>query len=147
MTETPSCGAFEGREHVLPVRVYYEDTDFTGVVYHAAYLRYLERGRTEFLRSLGVHHSDLLEADSPTAFAVTAMSLRWLKPARVDDALLVRTTYDTPRGPRMGIHQRIVRDEEVLLTAEVEAVCITPDGRAKKPPKVLVDAIRPMLRP
>lgn len=145
MTHAPSSGAFEGREHVLPVRVYYEDTDFTGVVYHAAYLRYLERGRTEFLRSLGVHHSDLLGGESPTAFAVTAMSLRWLKPARVDDALMVRTTYDTPRGPRMTVAQRILRGDDVLLAAEVEAVCITPEGRPKRPPKVLVDAIRPML--
>ena len=147
MTAGPASGAFEGREHVLPVRVYYEDTDFTGVVYHAAYLRYLERGRTEFLRSLGVHHSELLGGDNPTAFAVTAMSMRWLRPARVDDALEVRTTYDTPRGPRMTVGQRITRGDDLLLTAEVEAVCITPDGRAKRPPKGLVEAIRPMLRP
>ena len=71
----PTSGAFEGREHVLPVRVYYEDTDFTGVVYHASYLRFFERGRTEFLRAAGVEHAALLALPEPCAFAVTRMQI------------------------------------------------------------------------
>ena len=73
MTEEPSAGVFSGREHRLPVRVYYEDTDFTGVVYHASYLRFFERGRTEFLRAAGVEHSALLALPEPCAFAVTRL--------------------------------------------------------------------------
>lgn len=144
MSDLPPSGRLEGREHVLPVRVYYEDTDFTGVVYHATYLRYLERGRTEFLRAVGVHHSDLLAAGDPTAFVVTGMTLRWLKPARVDDALTVHTAYDVARGPRVSVSQSIRRGPDLLLEAVADVACITPDGRAKRPPRAL-DAVRPHL--
>lgn len=142
MTE-PSAGWFEGREHVLPVRVYYEDTDFTGVVYHANYLRYFERGRSDFLRMAGVSHTDLLERHDPAAFVVTRMEIDFRKPARIDDALLVRTTYDEARGPRLSISQRIVRADEVIAQASVSAACISMDGRPRKPPAGLVEALRP----
>jgi len=145
VTEPPPSGALVGREHRLPVRVYYEDTDFTGVVYHATYLRYLERGRTEFLRAVGVHHSELLGADDPTAFVVTRMNLRWLKSARVDDALIVITAYEVARGPRVSVTQSVRRGPDLLVSAEVEAACITPDGRAKRPPRILAEAVRPYL--
>src|ERR1700683_4756648 len=101
MTAPPSSGAFEGLEHVLPVRVYYEDTDFTGVVYHANYLRYFERGRTEFLRAAGVEHSALLALPEPCAFAVSRISVVFRKAARVDDALEVRTIYRAGKGVRI----------------------------------------------
>ena len=127
----PSAGWFEGREHVLPVRVYYEDTDFTGVVYHANYLRYFERGRSDFLRMAGVSHTDLLAHDQPTAFVVTRMEIDFRKPARIDDALLVRTTYDEARGPRLAISQRIVRGDEVIAQAAVSAAGISLDGRPR----------------
>ena len=143
----PSAGWFEGREHVLPVRVYYEDTDFTGVVYHANYLRYFERGRSDFLRMAGVSHTDLLAHDQPTAFVVTRMEIDFRKPARIDDALLVRTTYDEARGPRLAISQRIVRGEEVIAQAAVFAACISMDGRPRKPPPGLVEALRPWFAP
>ena len=143
----PSAGWFEGREHVLPVRVYYEDTDFTGVVYHANYLRYFERGRSDFLRMAGVSHTDLLAHDQPTAFVVTRMEVDFRKPARIDDALLVRTTYDEARGPRLAISQRIVRGEEVIAQAAVFAACISMDGRPRKPPPGLVEALRPWFAP
>ena len=146
MTE-PSAGWFEGREHVLPVRVYYEDTDFTGVVYHANYLRYFERGRSDFLRMAGVSHTDLLERHDPAAFVVTRMEVDFRKPARIDDALLVRTTYDEAKGPRLCIGQRIMRGEEVIAAAAVFAACISLDGRPRKPPAGLVDALRPWFAP
>jgi acyl-CoA thioester hydrolase len=141
----PSAGWLEGREHVLPVRIYYEDTDFTGVVYHANYLRYFERGRSDFLRLAGVSHQALAESPDPAAFAVTRIEVAFRRAARIDDALLVRTTYDTVKGPRLLISQRILRTEAVIATAQVEAACIDPAGRARRPPAGLVAALRPLL--
>jgi acyl-CoA thioester hydrolase len=138
---TPACGAFEGGEHVLPVRVYYEDTDFTGVVYHASYLRFFERGRTEFLRAIGIDHRALLERPDPSAFTVTRIAVEFRKAGRVDDALAVRTRYLAFRGVRLTVAQRLTREEEVLAEAEVEVVCITPEGRARRPPPELVTAL------
>src|SRR5215470_16995647 len=97
--DTPSIGLLEAGEHRLPVRVYYEDTDFTGVVYHANYLRYFERGRSDFLRLRGVSHTSLRERAEPIAFVVRRMEIEFISPARVDDALLVRTAYAALKGP------------------------------------------------
>jgi acyl-CoA thioester hydrolase len=141
----PSAGWLEGREHVLPVRIYYEDTDFTGVVYHANYLRYFERGRSDFLRVAGVSHAALLERPDPAAFAVTKIAVEFRRAARIDDALLVRTTYDSVKGPRLFISQRIARGDELIAAAQVEAACIDPAGRARRPPPGLVEALRPLL--
>lgn len=145
MSGEPSSGWLEGREHVLPVRIYYEDTDFTGVVYHANYLRYFERGRSDFLRLAGVSHQALLELPDPAAFTVTRIELDFKRAARIDDALLVRTTYDSVKGPRLFISQRIVRGDELIAQAEVHAACIDMNGRARRPPPGLVEAIRPLL--
>jgi acyl-CoA thioester hydrolase len=98
----PSAGWVEGREHVLPVRVYYEDTDLSGLVYHANYVRYFERGRSDFLRTGGVHHAELLARPDPVAFAVTRMEIDFRRGARIDDALLVRTSYDAARSSASG---------------------------------------------
>ena len=139
----PSAGWFEGREHVLPVRVYYEDTDFTGLVYHANYLRYFERGRSDFLRMAGVSHTDLLTREDPAAFVVTHMEIDFRIPARIDDALLVRTTYDDLRGPRLTIRQQATRAGALIARATVETACIGLDGRARKPPRGLVETLKP----
>ena len=145
MSDTdPSAGWLDGREHVLPVRVYYEDTDFTGVVYHANYARYFERGRSDFLRIAGVSHAALLEREDPAAFTVTRLAMDFRRAARIDDALLVRTTYDSVKGPRLFIRQRIFRDHDLIATAEVEAACIGLDGRARRPPPGLVEALKPL---
>jgi acyl-CoA thioester hydrolase len=93
-TDLPTAGVMVGREHRLPVRIYYEDTDFTGMVYHANYVRYFERGRSDFLRLVGVSHSDLLVGAEPAAFVVTRLDIRFQKPGRIDDALVVVTSYD-----------------------------------------------------
>ncbi len=143
----PSAGWLVGREHQLPVRIYYEDTDFTGVVYHANYLRYFERGRSDFFRLVGVSHSALLERPDPAAFTITRMTIDFKRAARIDDALLVRTTYDTAKGPRLFISQRITRGEEVIATAQVEAACIDLKGRARKPPPGLAEALKPLFAP
>jgi len=140
----PSAGWLVGREHQLPVRIYYEDTDFTGVVYHANYLRYFERGRSDFFRLVGVSHSALLERPDPAAFTITRMTVDFKRAARIDDALLVRTLYDAVRGPRLFISQRITRGETLIAEAQVEAACIDLKGRARKPPPGLAEALAPL---
>ncbi len=141
----PPSGRFHGREHVLPVRVYYEDTDFTGVVYHASYLRFFERGRTEFLRAAGVEHAALLALPEPCAFAVTRITVAFRKAARVDDALEVRTIYRAGKGVRIEALQRVLRGGELIAEAEVEVVCIRLDGRARRPPPELTERVAPYL--
>ncbi|OXE36438.1 MAG: acyl-CoA thioesterase [Phenylobacterium zucineum] len=139
----PTAGWMEGREHLLPIRIYYEDTDFTGVVYHGNYLRYFERGRSDFLRVTGVAHSALL--DQAAAFTVVKMTLDFRRPARIDDALLVRTTLDGARGPRLFFNQKIYRSSELLCVAGVEAACIDMTGRPRKPTVELTAALAPLI--
>lgn len=139
----PSAGAFEGGEHVLPVRVYYEDTDFSGVVYHASYLRFFERGRTDALRVAGVSHTELLGGPEACAFVVRRMEIDYLRPAKVDDALTVRTVFQSAKGARMIVGQRILRGEEVLAAARVDVALINLDGRPRKLPPALVARLSP----
>ncbi|HWT50880.1 MAG TPA: tol-pal system-associated acyl-CoA thioesterase [Caulobacter sp.] len=139
----PTAGVFDGREHQLPVRIYYEDTDFTGVVYHANYLRYLERGRSDFFRLADVSHTEMATQD--IGFAVTHMTLDFKRAARIDDALVVRTTYDRVKGVRLHVSQRITRGDEVILTASVEAVVIGMDGRPRRPSAELLAKVQPWL--
>ena len=143
----PTAGVFEGREHVLPVRVYYEDTDLTGVVYHANYVRFFERGRSDFLRLAGVSHASLLELEAPAAFAVTKIAIEFRQAARIDDALEVRTLFESTRGVRLNIAQRILRDGGLIASAAVEVVCIDMQGRARRPPKEVIGAVRPWFSP
>jgi len=118
----------------LPIRIYYEDTDFSGVVYHAAYLKFFERGRTEALRVCGVHHSEMLKLEEPLAFAVRKMTTEWLAPGRIDDLLEVRTKFAGTKGARMYLDQEIWREEDLLSRAEVEAVCMSMAGRPRRLP-------------
>ena len=143
----PSAGWLEGREHLLPVRIYYEDTDFTGFVYHANYLRYFERGRSDFLRLIGVSHKSLLEREDPAAFTLTRIQVDYRRAARVDDALLVRTTCDSVKGPRLFFAQRMFRGDELIAEAQIHAACIDGAGRARRPPPGLLEAMRPFLAP
>ena len=146
-SDQPSAGRFEGRIHLLPVRIYYEDTDFTGLVYHANYLRYFERGRSDCLRLVGVHHSSLLEGAEPLGFAVNKITVEFLKPARIDDALVVKSAFDSMRGPRLFIAQTLERAGEVLVKAEVQVCCISLTGRPRKPPSLLLERLKPFLEP
>jgi acyl-CoA thioester hydrolase len=127
-------------EHTLPIRIYYEDTDFSGVVYHASYLRFLERGRTEWLRDLGVHQSALYGEEDALAFAVRRMTIDWLKPAKMDDLITVETRIAQIKGASLVLHQRIVIGEIVLLTAEV-LVALVQNGK----PARLTHALRAKL--
>ena len=107
----------DGRHH-MQVRVYYEDTDFSGIVYHANYLRYMERGRTNYLRLIGANHRELFEETQKEApgfaFVVRSMTLDFLKPARIDDVLEIVTKPQEVRGASIALHQRVMRGEEML---------------------------------
>ena len=139
----PTAGVFDGREHQLPVRIYYEDTDFSGIVYHANYLRYMERGRSDFFRMVGISHTELATQD--TAFAIIRLELDFKRSARIDDALVVRTTYDRVKGPRLFVTQRITRGGDVILEAKGEAVCISLSGRPRRPTAQMLAQLSPWL--
>ena len=113
-------------DHVIPVRIYYEDTDFSGNVYHAAYLKFFERGRTEFLRDLGIHHHEL--AEQGLAFAVRTMALEFVAAARIDDLLMVRTTVVESSGVRLVLDQTISRNDKLIASAQVTVVAIKMSG-------------------
>jgi len=121
--------------HLFPVRVYYEDTDFSGLVYHASHLRFMERGRTELLRALGVHQRALHDGGSGTSvfFVVRAMDIDFKKPALMDDLLTVETQVNEIGGASVSLSQRIVRGQELLVRAEVKVVAVQ-DGRARRLP-------------
>ena len=119
--------------HRIDVRVYYEDTDFSGVVYHASYLRFMERGRTELIRALGVEQRELFDGDTALGFAVRSMQIVFLRPAVMDDMLTVETRSVAARGATMDVEQRVLRCEEVLVTAKVKVACVG-GGRARRIP-------------
>ena len=123
----------------LAIRVYYEDTDFSGVVYHANYLRFLERGRTEFLRELGIRQSDLHGGDGEGtggAFAVRHMTLSFHAPAGMDDMIVVETRAASVGGASVTMEQRILRADDILLDASVR-IAFVVGGRARRLPKAL----------
>ena len=130
----PVAGWFEGKTHVFPIRVYYEDTDFSGLVYHANYLRFMERGRSEFLRLSGAGHKGMLEGTEPLVWAVRRMDIQYLRPARMEDALTVRTGVRELAGARMRLDQAVLRGDTPLVTAKVEVCIITLDGRPRRVP-------------
>jgi len=126
------------------VRVYYEDTDFSGNVYHAAYLKFLERARTEFLRAHGVHHFEL--AREGLAFAVRSMQIDFEAAAHIDDMLMVQTVVIGATGARLMLEQTVFRDETRLVEARLVVVAINRDGRAARLPKpvlALAAGVRP----
>jgi acyl-CoA thioester hydrolase len=138
-------GEVHGGRHTMAVRVYYEDTDFTGIVYHASYLRFMERGRTNYLRLVGADHRSLFEAterEAPGfAFVVRSMAIEYLKPARMDDVLAVITEPEEVKGASMTLLQKVARGDEVLVEARVR-VAFVSGGRARPIPKPLRLAMR-----
>lgn len=130
-----SMGRFDGKLHILPVRVYYEDTDVSGIVYHANYLRYMERGRSEFLRLAGIHHMVMLANAEPIAWTIRRMEIDYAKAARLDDNLEIHTRYRTMSGARLTGEQWVKRDGVDLVTAKVEAAIITMSGKPRRIPE------------
>ena len=144
--EWPSLsGTIRNGRHVLPVRVYYEDTDFSGVVYHASYLRFMERGRTDYLRLLGVDHRALFEEterEAPGfAFVVRTMQIEFLRPARMDDVLEIWTAPQEVKGASITLDQRVMRGDEILVEAKVR-VAFVSGGKAQRIPKPLRQAMQ-----
>jgi acyl-CoA thioester hydrolase len=139
-------GEIRDGRHVMQLRVYYEDTDFSGAVYHASYLRFMERGRTNYLRLLGADQRALFqqtEAEAPGfAFVVRSMQIEFLKPARMDDLLDIITEPEEVRGASITLHQQVRRGDETLIDAEVK-VAFVSGGRARPIPKPLRIAMRP----
>jgi acyl-CoA thioester hydrolase len=138
-------GEIRGGRHHQPVRVYYEDTDFSGVVYHASYLRFMERGRTNYLRLLGADQRALFEEaerEAPGfAFVVRSMSIDFLKPARMDDLLEVVTRTAEVKGASITLHQIVMRGEQTLVEAVVQVAFVSTD-RARPIPKALRIALQ-----
>jgi acyl-CoA thioester hydrolase len=145
VTLIPLDGEIRDGRHVLTVRVYYEDTDFSGIVYHANYLRYMERGRTNYLRLLGADHRVLFEETEKEApgfaFVVRSMSIDFLKPARMDDVLEILTEPQKVKGASITLQQRVTRGDELLVEARVR-VAFVSGGRARPIPKPLRVAMK-----
>ncbi|MEZ5853585.1 MAG: YbgC/FadM family acyl-CoA thioesterase [Hyphomicrobiaceae bacterium] len=122
----------DGRAHVLPVRVYFEDTDFSGLVYHASYVRWCERGRSDFLRLIGSEHRALLDGTAtgvPAAFVVRRLAIEYLRPARIDDVLEVTTRVGALTAATLVLHQSVSKGRDVVCEAEVAVVLVSADGR------------------
>ena len=124
-----------GSSHIFTVRVYYEDTDFSGVVYHGSYLHFIERARTELLRSLGIHQGAILagQAGDVFGFVVRRMTIDFLKPARMDDELTVETWPAKIGGASVDLAQRVLRGSELLVTADVKVISVDGGRVARLP--------------
>ena len=135
----------KGRCHVLPIRVYFEDTDFSGLVYHGSYVRWCERGRSDFLRLIGNDHRALLAGAAgrePAAFVVRRMTLEFLRPARIDDILEVRTRVKETTAATLTLDQRISHAGREIFTAEVMVVLVSRSGKPLRLSSALREALQ-----
>ena len=123
----------------ITIRIYYEDTDFSGLVYHANYLKFFERGRTEGMRDNGYSNSTLMTREDPVVFAVRHMDMHYHKAARMDDLLTITTTVAEVKGARLIFDQKAERDGELVAAATVTVACLTPDGRPRRLPRDVID--------
>ncbi|MEM6649700.1 MAG: tol-pal system-associated acyl-CoA thioesterase [Pseudomonadota bacterium] len=121
-------------EWQLEIRIYFEDTDFSGVVYHANYLKYFERGRTEALRTTGLNHHDLLEKEQ-LVFTLRHIDVTYHRPAKIDDVLTIKTIISEIRGARLIFSQKAYREKDLLAEAIVTVACMTLEGRPQRLPK------------
>lgn len=129
----PPSGTFAGSRHLFPVRVYYEDTDLTGITYHANYLKWCERARSDLLRLLGIEQRDAVEAGEGH-YAVAEANIRWLRPARLDDALVVETSCTELRAASVRLIQRVMREGDILAELAVRVGFVSSSGRPKRQP-------------
>jgi acyl-CoA thioester hydrolase len=140
----PASGQFEGGEHCFPLRVYFEDTDAGGVVYHANYLRYMERARSDMLRLLGIDQRGALEGGAGV-YAIADLAIRYRAPARLDDALMVRSRVAKVSAARCVIDQSVWRDDAELTQGSVTVAFIDPAGRPKRQPADWIARFKPFL--
>ncbi|MEP9387222.1 tol-pal system-associated acyl-CoA thioesterase [Mesorhizobium sp. KR9-304] len=131
--------------HRLLARVYYADTDFSGLVYHARYLEFFERGRSDYLRLAGVRHTELAEGmrGEKIVWVVRRMEIDFRKPARMDDVLTIDTRTEKISGARIFMAQELKRGDTLLVTARVEAAIVGEDGRPKRFPAEWIAAFLP----
>jgi len=138
-------GEIKDKAHFFNVRVYYEDTDFTGIVYHANYLKFAERGRTNFLRLLGINHLDLIKDKDPKYFVVYSMDTKFLGTSTIDDILEVRSFFKGIKGPRLIINQEIFNKERNLFSAKIEFAILDKNGKPRKFPDDMISKIEPYI--
>ena len=139
--DTPYRGGFAGREHVFALTVYFEDTDTAGVVYYANYLKFMERARSDMIRAVGVDQADELKR-SGSAYAVVEVDIKYRRPARLGDDLQVVSTVEQVRASSVDIHQRVMRETELLTDARVTAAFLDGSGKPRRQPKEWVDRFR-----
>ena len=139
--EQPYTGAFKGNTHYFALRVYIEDTDLGGVVYHANYLRFLERARSDLLRAVGVDQRATFEKGEGI-YAVADLHIKYCRPARFDDTLVVATCLNEIRGASCVLCQKIMRGNELVADATVTVAFLTPEGRPRRQPPAWVEKFR-----
>ena len=144
MSAKKGLGHFDGKTHILPLSVYYEDTDLSGFVYHANYLRFMERGRTECLRLAGARLA-ALDAAEPTAWTILSADIRFRRPARLDDVVMVRTMLTALSGARMTALQQILLGDTLLVEGRIEACIATLTGKPRRIPDEVRDLLSPFL--
>lgn len=137
--DQPAAGRFAGGVHHFPVRVYFEDTDLSGVVYHANYLRFMERARSDMLAAAGIDQRGAFDSGDGV-YAVAAMALRFVRPARLGDALLVESRVIQVKAASCLIQQRVSRDGDDVVRADVTAAFLTRDGRPRRQPRAWIEA-------
>ncbi len=143
--ETGISGVLTPTGHRLAARVYYADTDFSGLVYHARYLEFLERGRSDYLRLSGVHHTGLADGSrgEKIVWVVRRMEIDFIAPARMDDIVTIDTRTEMISGVRIFMAQTLSRGDQVLVRARVEAATIGPDGRPRRFPREWIPSFMP----
>ena len=140
----PSSGTIDGTSFLFPLRVYFEDTDVMGIVYYPNYLKWFERARWEMLRAAGV---DLLRSqdEGRGGYAVASVNIRYLRPAKLDDAIVVESTVTEIRASSVMVRQTARRDGQPLATADLHVVFIGPEGRPRRQPREWIAAFEPFL--
>jgi acyl-CoA thioester hydrolase len=139
--DTPYRGGFVGAEHHFALTVYFEDTDAYGIVYYANYLKFMERARSDMIRAVGVDQAEELRTTG-SAYAVVEVDIRYRRPGRLGDDLLVVSTVDQVLASSVHIHQRVMRGPELLTDARVTAAFLDGEGRPRRQPKHWVEKFR-----
>jgi len=134
---------FDGKTHILPISVYYEDTDLSGMVYHANYLRYMERGRTEFFRMAGISRARL-DDEEPTAWTLRRVGIEFFRPARLDDQIAVHSVLTEVTGARIKVLQRVRCGQTLLVEGRIEACVTTLTGKPRRLPKNVLETLAPL---
>jgi len=144
VNDQPATGRFDGRTHRFPVRVYFEDTDLSGVVYHANYLRFMERARSDMLGCAGIDQRAAFDSGEGV-YAVADLTIRFVRPARLDDALIVASEVVGVGAATATIQQRVMRGAELLTDATVKAAFLTREGKPKRQPSDWVAAFEKLI--